>query len=278
MRVAYIQNHITIVQIISATTGCRIGEVLCIIVITFGACLRWDVSSLTGFAMEHRDLSGNGPARSARSPFAAQQRNVALPLLQVLTKLRRRGTRPMVSRSKDGDSVIIKKYANRRLYNTQTSSYITLEHLAKMTREGVDFKVLDAKTGDDITHQILTQIIMDAEAGGEQMLPVKFLRQLIGMYGNSMQSLVPHYLEASMENFRANQGKLAKVFEDSLGNNPLTKLAQQNMAIFRAAATAFMPGNAGMTEPAPSQDKNDDLAALREQMAAMQQKLDALGK
>jgi len=184
----------------------------------------------------------------------------------------------MVEESKDGDPVIIKKYANRRLYNTRSSSYITLEHLAKMTREGVDFKVLDAKTGADITHQILTQIIMDEEASGEQMLPVNFLRQLIGMYGNSMQSLIPHYLEASMEHFRANQTKLAKTFEDSLGNNPLARLAQQNMAMFRAAAQAFMPGGAPAAPEPEAKSDNDELAELRRQMAEMQKKLDQLGK
>ena len=173
------------------------------------------------------------------------------------------------------ETVIIKKYANRRLYNTQSSSYITLDHLSKMTREGVDFKVLDAKSGDDITHQILTQIIMEEEANGEQMLPVNFLRQLIGLYGNQMQSLVPHYLEASMDNFRANQVKLHKAFEDSLGNNPLAKLAQQNMAMFKAAASAFMPGAA---EAEPEKDSGDELAELRRQMAEMQKKLDRLAK
>ncbi len=178
-----------------------------------------------------------------------------------------------------GDTVVIKKYANRRLYNTQSSSYITLDHLAKMTRDGVDFKVLDAKSGTDITHQILTQIIMDEEsAGGEQMLPVNFLRQLISMYGNSMQGLVPHYLEASMENFSSNQAKLRQAFEDSLGNNPLAKLAQQNIAMFKAAATAFMPG-LGEAKPS-SHDKEQDgeIAALRAQMAEMQKQLDKLGK
>ena len=179
---------------------------------------------------------------------------------------------------KSGDTVIIKKYANRRLYNTQSSSYITLDHLSKMTREGIDFKVLDAKTGTDITHQILTQIIMEEEASGEQMLPVNFLRQLISMYGNSMQSLIPHYLEASMENFSANQAKLHKAFEDSLGSNPLAKLAQQNMAIFKAAAAAFMPGAEGAEPPVREARSDDDLDALREQMAEMQKKLDALAK
>ena len=184
----------------------------------------------------------------------------------------------MADESKDGDPVIIKKYANRRLYNTRSSSYITLDHLAKMTRDGVDFKVLDAKTGADITHQILTQIIMDEEASGEQMLPVNFLRQLIGMYGNSMQSLIPHYLEASMEHFRANQTKLAKTFEDSLGNNPLARLAQQNMAMFRAAAQAFMPGAAAPQAEPEAKPEHDELAELRRQMAEMQKKLDQLGK
>ena len=180
------------------------------------------------------------------------------------------------SNGKDGETVIIKKYANRRLYNTRSSSYITLEHLAKMTRSGVNFQVLDAKTGTDITHQILTQIIMDEESTGEQMLPVNFLRELICMYGNSMQKLIPHYLEASMTNFRANQGKLAKAFEDTIGNNPLAKLAQQNIAMFKAAASAFMPGNEkGASAPA---EPRDDLAVLREQMAEMQRRLDAMGK
>lgn len=181
-----------------------------------------------------------------------------------------------------GDTVIIKKYANRRLYNTQSSSYITLEHLAKMTREGVDFKVLDAKTGADITHSILTQIIMEEEsASGEQMLPVNFLRQLIAMYGNSMQALVPHYLEASMDNFRTNQVKLRQAFEDSLGNNPLAKLAQQNLAMFKAAASAFMPGlveDEAKPAPAAKEEASDELAALRQQMAEMQKKLDKLAK
>jgi len=184
----------------------------------------------------------------------------------------------------EGDIVVIKKYANRRLYNTRSSSYITLDHLAKMTREGIDFKVLDAKTGTDITHQILTQIIMEEEASsGEQILPVNFLRQLIAMYGNSMQSLLPHYLEASMEHFRENQLKLRKAFEESLGNNPLAAIAQRNMEMFKAAAAAFMPGvdqaAAAAEKPAEAPvEREDDLSSLKTQMAAMQRKLDELGK
>ncbi len=180
--------------------------------------------------------------------------------------------------AKSDDTVIIKKYANRRLYNTRSSSYITLDHLAKMTREGTDYKVLDAKTGNDITHQILTQIILDEEANGEQMLPVNFLRDLIRMYGNSMQSLIPHYLEASMENFRANQSKLAKAFESSLGNNPLAKLAEQNMAMFKAAASAFLPGAEPSAPSEPEAPQGSDIDALRKQMEAMQKRLDALDK
>jgi polyhydroxyalkanoate synthesis repressor PhaR len=176
-----------------------------------------------------------------------------------------------------GETIVIKKYANRRLYNTQSSSYITLDHLSKMTREGADFKVFDAKTGADITHQILTQIIMEEESSGEQMLPVNFLRQLISLYGNSMQSLVPHYLEASMENFRTNQVKIAKAFEDSIGRNPLTKLAQQNLAMFTAAASAFMPGGK-KPETTSGETSREELQALRDQMAAMQKKLDELIK
>jgi polyhydroxyalkanoate synthesis repressor PhaR len=184
-------------------------------------------------------------------------------------------------------TVIIKKYANRRLYNTQSSSYITLDHLSKMTREGVEFRVLDAKTGTDITHQILTQIIMEEEASGEQMLPVNFLRQLIGMYGNSMQSLVPHFLEASMDQFHANQLKLRKAFEESIEINPLARLAQQNIAMLQAAAAAFIPPvepgaekDAGNTEQGAASDgeTKDELAALRAQMTEMQRKLDSLGK
>ncbi len=176
-----------------------------------------------------------------------------------------------------GDTIIIKKYANRRLYNTGTSSYITLEDLAKMTRDGVDFKVVDAKTGDDITHSILTQIIMDEEAsGGEQMLPVSFLRDLISMYGNSMQALMPSYLEASMANFRKNREQLQTAFREGLASNPLAKLAETNIAVMKAMGEAFMPGNRPDKSAPPAKD--DEIAALRQQMAAMQKKLDELGK
>ena len=180
------------------------------------------------------------------------------------------------------ETVIIKKYANRRLYNTASSSYITLEDLAKMVRENVEYQVLDAKTGDDITHQILTQIIMDEEAsGGQQMLPVSFLRQLIGMYGNSMQAMMPSYLEASMTNFRENQSKIREAFEKGISATPFAAIHETNMAMMRAAAGAFMPGLVKSKDKAaakPATDTSGEIAVLREQMAAMQKKLDELGK
>ncbi|KLI63870.1 polyhydroxyalkanoate synthesis repressor PhaR [Aurantiacibacter marinus] len=182
---------------------------------------------------------------------------------------------------KNSDLVIIKKYANRRLYNTRSSSYITLDDLAVMVREDVDFQVLDAKTGNDITHSILTQIIMEEEANGEHMLPVSFLRQLIGMYGNSMQAMMPPYLEAAMVNFETNQSKLQDAFKSSMGTNALTRMAETNMAMFQAATQAFMPGAAEQPAPAAApkagnDSGRDDIDSLRAQMAEMQRKLDQI--
>lgn len=188
------------------------------------------------------------------------------------------GAHTMVQQAKDGEAVIIKKYANRRLYNTSTSSYITLDHLAQMVKDNVEFQVIDAKTGADLTHTILTQIIMEEESTGEQMLPTNFLRQLISMYGNSMQSLLPGYLEASMEHFRENQLKLRKAIEDSIGANPLAQIAQRNMEMFKAAAAAFVPGATPARDDAKPAGDADELEVLRKQMADMQKKLDQLVK
>ena len=182
----------------------------------------------------------------------------------------------------EGDTIVIKKYANRRLYNTHSSSYITLEDLAKMTREGLEFTVVDAKSGDDITHSILTQIIVEEEANGEHILPVSFLRDLISMYGNSMQSMMPSYLEASMANFRANQAKIAEAWQSGMAGNPFAKMAETNLAMMRAATDAFT-GQAGAGKKASraesaSDETAQELASMRDQMAAMQKKLDELGK
>ena len=184
----------------------------------------------------------------------------------------------MAKRTADGEPIIIKKYANRRLYNTDTSSYITLDDLAKMVRENVDFQVLDAKTGDEITHTILTQIIVEEESqGGQQMLPVSFLRDLISMYGNSMQSMMPSYLEASMANFRKNREQLQAAFAKGIEANPLAKMAEANLKLMQNAAEAFIPATR-MTVDTAKKDSDGELAAMREQMAAMQKKLDELSK
>lgn len=180
---------------------------------------------------------------------------------------------------KSGDTVIIKKYANRRLYNTRSSSYITLDHLAKMTRENVDYKVLDAKSGADITHQILTQIIMEEESSGEQMLPVSFLRQLISMYGDSMQSMVPQYLEASMDAFRRNQTQFRQAMEGAFAGGPFAEIAKRNLAMFEAAASAFKPGQGGAAapeKPKASPEATSEVESLKAQLAAMQEQINKL--
>lgn len=175
--------------------------------------------------------------------------------------------------------VIIKKYANRRLYNTESSSYITLDHLAAMTREGRDFKVIDAKSEDDITHNVLTQIIMEEEArGGHNMLPVNFLRQLISLYGDSMQTMVPGYLEASMDSFRRNHEQFKTAVEGAFANTPFAEIAKRNMAMFEAAAQAFKPGETGGTAAPLNGSKDDEIAALRAELSKLQDKVEKLGK
>lgn len=175
--------------------------------------------------------------------------------------------------------VIIKKYANRRLYNTETSNYITLEHLAEMTREGRDFQVFDARTGEDITRSVLTQIVMEGEAGGQTMLPTSFLRQIIALYGDSMQGMVPHYLEASMAAFAENQAK----FRDA-AMKPFEQLARQNLAMFQAATEMMTGGITGGIATPRAREKPvekpatgaDEVKALKEQLAALQARIDGL--
>ncbi|HVI99731.1 MAG TPA: polyhydroxyalkanoate synthesis repressor PhaR [Sphingomonas sp.] len=182
----------------------------------------------------------------------------------------------MTKKRNSDDTVIIKKYANRRLYNTETSSYITLEHLAAMTREGRDFKVVDAKTDADITHNVLTQIIMEEEARGQTMLPVNFLRQLIAMYGDSMQAMVPGYLDASMDSFRRNQEQFKSAVEGAFANSPFAEIAKRNMQMFEAATEAF---KAGTPAPAAAEaSKDDEIAALKAEMARLQDKIEKLAK
>ncbi len=175
-----------------------------------------------------------------------------------------------------GAPVTIKKYANRRLYNTETSSYITLDHLAQMTRAGRDFRVVDARTEEDITHSVLTQIIMEEEGRGQTLLPVSFLRQLIALYGDSMQAVVPGYLEASMESFRRNQEQFRSAVEGAFANSPFAEIAKRNMAMLDAAAQAFKPR--AKSEMGPEANKDDEIAALRAELKALQEKVERLGQ
>lgn len=176
------------------------------------------------------------------------------------------------SRSEDG-VVIIKKYANRRLYDTESSAYITLERLAEMVRQKRDFKVVDAKTGEDITHGVLTQIIMDAESRGSTMLPVNFLRQLISMYGDQMQAVVPQYLEASLDALQRNQSQLRDAMAGAFAANPFAEIARRNMEMFTAAAGAGKAGEGGKPSP---EDNKAELAGLKAQLAELQKQLDRL--
>lgn len=201
-----------------------------------------------------------------------------------------------------GQKVVIKKYANRRLYNTASSSYVTLEHLSDMVKEGVDFVVYDAKTNDDITRSVLTQIIFEEEnrGGGQNLLPIQFLRQLIGFYGNSMQAFLPSYLEMSLESFTKQQERMRTQFSGlTPGLGGTTKglpgigvyedQIRQNMALFDRAMKMFSPFAYARPEDAPAapaeppppappaqQPSEDSLADLKRQLEAMQAQIEKL--
>jgi polyhydroxyalkanoate synthesis repressor PhaR len=193
--------------------------------------------------------------------------------------------------------VTIKKYANRRLYNTATSTYVTLDDLSQMVKDGQTFQVVDAKTGEDITRQVLTQIIFEEEnkGGAQTLLPVNFLRQLIKFYGDQMQGVVPGYLEFSLDNLMKDQDKIRKQMIDAMGMGGMGNIAaplqgmeeqaKRNMAMFNDAMKLFNPFAAmmpGASAPAPEAakkaDAKDELQVLREQMAAMQDKLNKIVK
>jgi len=191
--------------------------------------------------------------------------------------------------AKPDEPVIIKKYANRRLYNTGTSTYVTLEDLAAMVKAGEDFVVYDAKTSEDITRSVLTQIIFEQEnKEGQNLLPINFLRQLIRFYGDSMQMLVPHFLEVSIENLTREQGKfrdqMAQAFGVS-GFGPLEDMARRNMEVFqRTFGAMFAPfGRREGQPPAPAAAEaekpprgGDEMGDLKKQMEEMQKRLDRL--
>ena len=171
--------------------------------------------------------------------------------------------------AKPSAKVTIKKYANRRLYDTESSTYITLDRLAAMIREGREFEVVDARTGEDITRQVLTQIIVDEESRGSTMLPVNFLKQIIGLYGNSMEAVVPQYLEAAMDSFQRNQSAI----RDAFGGNVLADIAKRNMAMFEDASRAFTRKGTGGSGKA---QRDEEVEQLRAELAALKAKVDRL--
>jgi polyhydroxyalkanoate synthesis repressor PhaR len=198
--------------------------------------------------------------------------------------------------------IIIKKYANRRLYNTATSSYVTLEHLCDMVKEGVEFEVRDARTGEDITRQVLAQIIFEEENKGQHLLPIQFLRQLIRFYGDSLQAFVPSYLEMSMESFTKHQQEMREKFADALGGKlgykDFEQMTRQNIQMFERAMRMFTPFGGAMgawsgekempnpfaaafggakpapeAPPAASPQREDEIRELKDQIAAMRQQI-----
>lgn len=192
--------------------------------------------------------------------------------------------------------VVIKKYANRRLYNTATSSYVTLDHLCQMVKDNIDFAVYDAKTGDDITRSVLTQIIVEEESKGTNLLPINFLRQLIGFYGDNMQSVVPSYLEHMMQAFAANQDRMREQMRETMSGmfpfgGDLQKMSEQNAALFDSAMKMFTPfGAAQQTGGAESEEgarpptggasgqeaSEATLQQLKQQVDLLQKQLDVL--
>ncbi len=190
------------------------------------------------------------------------------------------------------DPVIIKKYANRRLYNTQTSSYVTLDHLCEMVKAGTEFEVRDARSGEDITRSVLTQIIFEEEAKGQSLLPIKFLRQLIRFYGDSLQGFVPGYLDMSMDGFTKNQEAMRNRIAEAFGGGSqvLETLTRQNLAMFERAMQMFSPfvpkpraagdddakpNGAGETKSRASEDISElksEIEAMRRQLAELSQR------
>jgi polyhydroxyalkanoate synthesis repressor PhaR len=190
--------------------------------------------------------------------------------------------------AKDKEPTTIKKYANRRLYNTGTSTYVTLEDLAEMVKSGEDFVVYDAKTGEEITRSVLTQIIFEQENKGPNLLPITFLRQLIRFYGDSIQNLIPTYLDFSIDSFVREQEKLRNQMKSTFGPAALDVIGDQvrrNTEMFEQAMRMFLPFGPGRPESPPtgSEDrsrppKESDFDAVRRQLEEMQKQLDKLSK
>jgi polyhydroxyalkanoate synthesis repressor PhaR len=181
-------------------------------------------------------------------------------------------------KSGDKPPVVVKKYANRRLYNTESSSYITLDNLADMVRQGRDFVVYDAKTGEDITRGVLTQIIVEEEGKGRALLPTAFLRQLIGFYGDQMQSLVPRFLEQAMGALTQQQEQMRSAVQKTMGNlfpfSNIEEVGRQNMAMMERAMSLFTPFYRG----GETGDAQQELAALRVEVENLRRQLEAVKK
>ena len=181
--------------------------------------------------------------------------------------------------------VTIKKYANRRLYNTATSSYVTLEHLCQMVKDGIDFAVLDAKTGEDITRQVLTQIIVEEEGKGQNLLPISFMRKLIGFYGNNMQWALPTYLDQSIQSFSRNQDRMQEYFSKSMGGmfpfGALNQMGKQNLAMMEQAMKMFAPFSGqteGTEEATPAAKPATEIDDLRRRLDELEREIGGLGK
>ena len=194
---------------------------------------------------------------------------------------------PNRNNASESKPVIVKKYANRRLYNTATSSYVTLDDLAKMIKEGGDFVAYDAKTGEDITRSVLTQIIVEQEQKGQNLLPISFLRQLISLYGDSMQFLVPGYLEQTMIAFARNQEQMRKNLQATFGIfpfGPLEEVGKQNIALFERALKMLSPYGreekpaAAETEPKQAESEDPRLKRLEAQIDTLTRQLKELGR
>ncbi|MEQ9122056.1 MAG: polyhydroxyalkanoate synthesis repressor PhaR [Alphaproteobacteria bacterium] len=192
----------------------------------------------------------------------------------------------MTTRKRADDSpIIIKKYANRRLYNTASSAYVTLEDLRELVSKDIDFVVQDAKTGEDLTRAVLTQILAEAEQGGASLLPIGFLRQVIGMYGDGMSWMLPQYLECMTTWFEKHQQDMRRNMDSAFGGvfpvnasmDAMQDATRRNMAAFEQAMRAFWPGIGGAAETeAKVEEKQDGLDDLRRKLADMQTQIDAL--
>jgi len=187
------------------------------------------------------------------------------------------------AKASETPTVVVKKYANRRLYNTESSSYITLDNLAEMVRRGRDFVVYDAKTGEDITRSVLTQIIVEEESKGRALLPTTFLRQLIGFYGDQMQSLVPRFLEQAMNAFAQQQEQVRSAMQTTMGSmgnmfpfGSMEEVGRQNMAMMERAFSLFSPFYHG--PEGAGQGQAEEIAALRAEVEKLRRQLEETKK